>query len=72
MDVKEDLYHALLMEYANGCLDEGQSLIIAAHVALSPSARKTVAQYESVGGAMLDDCCGKVAMTKDALALVLA
>ncbi len=71
MDVKEDLYHALLMEYASGCLDEGQSLIIAAHMALSPAARKTVAQYESVGGAILDDCCGKVAMTKDALARVL-
>ena len=71
MDVKDDLYHALLMEYASGCLDEGQSLIIAAHMALSPAARKMVAQYEAVGGAILDDCCGKVEMKKDALARVL-
>ena len=71
MNIKQDLYHSLLMEYASGCLDEGQSLVIAAHMALSPLARKTVAEYESIGGSILDDCCGEVAMKSDALKRVM-
>lgn len=64
-------YHALLMEYASGCLDEAQALIVATHLSLSPPARKIVADYESMGGAMLKDCCGSVAMKPDALASVM-
>ena len=68
---KEETYHALLMEYASGCLDEAQALIVATHLSLSPPARKIVADYESVGGAMLKNCCGSVAMKPDALKCVM-
>lgn len=68
---REETYHALLMEYASGCLDEAQALIVATHMSLSPEARKIVADYESIGGAMLKDCCGSVAMKTDALKSVM-
>jgi len=68
---REETYHALLMEYASGCLDEAQALIVATHISLSPSARKVVADYESMGGAMLKDCCAPVAMKSDALKCVM-
>lgn len=59
-------YHSLLMEYASGCLDEAHALLVATHMALSPEARKYIAQYESVGGSMLHDCCPPVEMAADA------
>lgn len=68
----EETYHALLMDYASGSLDEAHALVVAAHMALSPSARRIVAQYESIGGAMLHDCCPPVAMKADALKCVMA
>jgi putative transcriptional regulator len=68
----EETYHSLLMEYASGCLDEARALVVAAHMALSPSARKIVSEYESIGGAMLHDCCPPVAMKPDALKCVMA
>ncbi|PZQ48253.1 MAG: hypothetical protein DI551_01830 [Micavibrio aeruginosavorus] len=68
---KEETYHALLMEYASGCLDEAQALVIATHMSLSPDARKIVAEYESIGGALLKKCCGPVAMKADALKCVM-
>ncbi len=68
----DDVYHALLMEYASGCLDEAHALVVAAHMALSPAARRIIAQYEAIGGAMLDDCCPPVAMKPDALKCVMA
>lgn len=68
---KEETYHALLMEYASGCLDEAQALIVATHISLSAPARKIVADYESIGGAMLKDRCGSVPMKSDALKCVM-
>ncbi len=59
------------MEYASGCLDEAQALIIATHLSLSPPARKIVADYESMGGALLKNCCAPVAMKSDALKCVM-
>jgi len=67
----QETYHALLMEYASGCLDEAQALIVATHMSLSPYARKLVAEYESIGGSMLKDCCTPVAMKSDALKCVM-
>lgn len=67
----QETYHALLMEYASGCLDEAQALIVATHMSLSPYARKIVAEYESIGGSMLKDCCAPVAMKSDALKCVM-
>lgn len=68
---KDESYHSLLMEYASGCLDEAHALVIATHMALSPAARKIVAQYESIGGSMLNDCCAPVAMKPDARKCVM-
>lgn len=68
---REETYHALLMEYASGCLDEAQALIVATHISLSSEARKIVADYESIGGAMLNGCCGSVAMKSGALQSVM-
>ncbi len=69
---REEAYHALLMEYASGCLDEAHALLIAAHAALSPTARLEIARYESIGGLMLEKQCAPVRMTSDALNKVLA
>lgn len=68
---RQETYHALLMEYASGCLDEAQALIVATHISLSSEARKIVADYESIGGSMLKDCCAPVAMKSDALKCVM-
>lgn len=68
---RDESYHSLLMEYASGCLDEAHALVIAAHMALSPSARKYVAQYEEIGGSLLQKCCSPVAMKPDALKCVM-
>lgn len=59
------------MEYASGCLDEAQALIVATHMSLSPDAQKIVAEYESIGGSMLKECCAPVAMKSDALKCVM-
>lgn len=72
MSVYEETYHALLMEYASGCLDEAHALVVAAHMALSPQARKIVMDYEKIGGAMLQNNCAPVAMKSDALKCVMA
>lgn len=75
MDVKDtgtnDSYHALLIEYASGCMDEAHALVIATHMALSPPARKIVADYEAVGGSLLNTHCKPVAMKEDARKCVM-
>ena len=71
MSDEHDSYHSLLMDYAAGTLDEAYALAIAAHVALSPRARKIVSTFEGIGGGLLHDCCEPVRMTDDALARVL-
>lgn len=66
-----ETYHSLLIDYANGTLDEAHSLLIATHIALSPNARRIVREYESIAGAMLQECCTPVDMCEQALASVL-
>lgn len=46
---------ALLMDYAGGGLGMAGGLLIATHLALCPGCRHTVAEMESLGGAMLED-----------------
>lgn len=43
----------LLMHYAAGSLEAAESLVTAVHLALSPEARRKVAQYEAVGGCLI-------------------
>lgn len=44
----------LLLRYAAGQLRPAPALVVASHLAMSPSSRRLVAGYESVGGALLD------------------
>ena len=43
----------LLLDHAAGSLPEGLALIVAAHLALCPTCRATVADCEALGGALL-------------------
>lgn len=67
----QDRYHTLMMEYASGALDEAHSLLVAAHLSLSPQARGILNQYETVGGSLLQEFCAPVAMKSNALQAVL-
>ena len=44
----------MLMDYAAGTLPEPLSLVIATHLALSPESRQAVADFEAIGGALLE------------------
>jgi putative transcriptional regulator len=44
-----------LMDYAAGTASEAVSLLVATHLALCPECRDKVADYERIGGALLDD-----------------
>jgi putative transcriptional regulator len=43
-----------LLDYASGALPEPVALLVATHLALCPACRRTVADLEAVGGALLD------------------
>jgi len=65
-------YETVLMDYAAGTLDEAQSLVVATHLTLSPVARRKVGSCEAIGGALLEEGCGKVALKQTALDELLA
>jgi putative transcriptional regulator len=67
-----DLYEMLLVEYATGVLDSTLSLLMASHLTLSAAARRHVAAYERLGGALIAECCEPVAMASDCLKAVMA
>jgi len=45
----------VLFDYANGSLPEAEALVVATHSALCPDCRSRVSDYESVGGALLEE-----------------
>ena len=45
----------LLLQYAAGRLSYAESLMIASHLALNPSARHKLSVYEKMGGQLIDD-----------------
>lgn len=45
----------LLLRYAAGQLRPAPALVVASHLAMSPSSRRLVAGFERVGGALLDE-----------------
>jgi putative transcriptional regulator len=47
-------HEELLLDYAAGALPEGPSLAVSLHVALDPAARRTVDQFQAIGGALLE------------------
>lgn len=57
--------------FASGGLDEARSLVVATHLSLCPACRKTVRDFEDVGGAMLD-ALRPEAMPSHALTQMLA
>jgi putative transcriptional regulator len=61
----------LLLDYAAGSADEPTSLMLATHLALCPECRDTVACFESVGGALLEEI-EPAALAPDALDCLLA
>lgn len=54
MNITHHISDELLLDYANGALEEGWSLAVATHLAMCPSCRKRLAAMEETGGAMLD------------------
>jgi len=67
----DDLYHALLLDYAAGRLDEAKNLIVAAHVSMSRTAHQYLEQYESLGGYVLEQECTPVSLCESALDNIL-
>ncbi|HYI72547.1 MAG TPA: ChrR family anti-sigma-E factor [Skermanella sp.] len=61
----------LLLDYAAGSTSEAAGLALATHLALCPECREVVAQFESVGGALLEEI-QPAAMPPDALDDLLA
>lgn len=63
----QDSYEALMLGYAAGILDQAQDLIVAAHLAMSPIARKLVQRCEAMGGFLLEHECSPVPMKPSSL-----
>lgn len=62
---------ALLFDYATGRTSEAEGLIVATHITLCPECRHKVAEFEAIGGAIVDDIA-PVAMADNAFAAVLS
>lgn len=67
-----DYYEDVLQQYASGCLPESLRLVVACHAALSEVGRNALCHYEALGGALLAQSCGEMALKPDALQRVLA
>lgn len=67
MNINHHISDELLLDYANGSLEEGWSIAVATHLALCPSCRKRLAVMEAAGGTMLEtiDAEPTVATTED-------
>lgn len=55
MSIQHHPHEELLIGYASGATNEAISLLVATHLALCPSCRRTVAAAEEVGGALLSE-----------------
>jgi putative transcriptional regulator len=60
---------SLLIEYANGSLDEAKALLVATHLALCPACRSTVAAGEATGAALAFDEAADVGPMPDVAAV---
>lgn len=71
MTIKHHLTDALLMGYAAGTLPEAFNLVVAAHLSLCDECRAQAAAFDTVGGALLDQC-EAVPVADDSLAATMA
>ncbi|MCD8520135.1 MAG: ChrR family anti-sigma-E factor [Alphaproteobacteria bacterium] len=67
-----DTYQSLLMAYAFGVLDRAQSLVVAAHLTLSPKARALTQACEHLAGALLEKDCPPAPMSLSAKDRIMA
>lgn len=70
-DIKHHLTDALLMGYSAGALPEAFNLVVATHISVCDECRARLAEFDTVGGAVLDSVETE-ALNDDALALALA
>lgn len=54
MSVVNQTSEELLLRYAAGKLRPAPAFVVASHLAISPSSRRLAAQFESIGGALLE------------------
>ncbi|MEO1138500.1 MAG: ChrR family anti-sigma-E factor [Pseudomonadota bacterium] len=54
--IKHHLNDALLMAYSAGTLPEAFSLTIAAHISMCDECRARLGAFDTLGGALMDDC----------------
>jgi putative transcriptional regulator len=66
MDIRHHLDDRLLMAYSAGTLPEAFNLVVATHVSLCDECRARLAEFDAVGGAVLEDC-GVAAMPSGSL-----
>lgn len=54
MKITHHISDELLLDYANGALEEGWSIAVATHLAMCPACRKRLSAMEEAGGMMLE------------------
>ena len=69
--VTHHLTDALLMGYSAGTLPEAYNLAVAAHISMCDTCRARLAEFDAVGGALLEDC-GETSLAEDSLAQTMA
>ncbi|MCM2562931.1 ChrR family anti-sigma-E factor [Lutimaribacter sp. EGI FJ00015] len=69
--IKHHLTDELLMAYSAGTLPEAFSLVVATHVSLCDDCRAQLASFDTVGGAVLEECA-ETAMSAGALEATMA
>jgi putative transcriptional regulator len=69
--INHHLTDELLMAYSAGTLPEAFSLVVATHVSLCDECRARLGSFDTLGGAMLEDC-GSAELSDDALDATLA
>ncbi|MFK7940486.1 MAG: ChrR family anti-sigma-E factor [Roseovarius sp.] len=72
--IQHHLTDALLMAYSAGTLPEAFSLTVAAHVSMCDECRARLGAFDTVGGALIEDCIDDdvAALSEDSLAATLA
>lgn len=70
--IRAELGDEILSAYAGGSLPSGLSLLTAAYLTYSPEARDRVAQFEAVGGLLLETAEPESAIAAPSLASTLA